>query len=310
MPYELVDRATNAAHVIPPRGAWLTIGREPPEENDVVRHEQEVSRRHAQLHEARDGVMLRVLSPNGVYKRGERGRIAMDPATGTEPEFLLYDGDQFSLLRPGKFDDDVAFFVRQVSAAAPTPAPPALVDLTGDDSPAADPTPSSRDAASEGAFAPPAPAPRRNPPAATNFDGSPRNSPVAPDADGSLLSAAAGDSLLGDIARFRKAEAADPERAAAAAADESSLLKKTIGTLGTILTYNFFIIIGFFTWFMTGVVAQFGFQQTALIDAFRGAWDYVIQPLLGTHMTLTFLSYGLEKVAAGDGEDEYTKYNR
>ena len=53
MPYELVDRATNAAHVIPPRGAWLTIGREPPEENDVVKHEQEVSRRHAQLHEAR-----------------------------------------------------------------------------------------------------------------------------------------------------------------------------------------------------------------------------------------------------------------
>ena len=165
-------------------------------------------------------------------------------------------------------------------------------------------------------FAAAAPAPAAGagaaaqPACATNFDGSPRNSPVAPDADGSLLSAAAGDSLLGDIARFRKAEAADPERAAAAAADESSLLKKTIGTLGTILTYNFFIIIGFFTWFMTGVVAQFGFQQTALIDAFRGAWDYVIQPLLGTHMTLTFLSYGLEKVAAGDGEDEYTKYNR
>lgn len=42
----------------------------------------------------------------------------MDPATGTEPEFPLRDGKRFSLLRPGKFDDDVAFFVRHVSAAA------------------------------------------------------------------------------------------------------------------------------------------------------------------------------------------------
>ena len=53
-----------------------------------------------------------------------------------------------------------------------------------------------------------------------------------------------------------------------------------------------------------------GAQQTAIIDAFRGSWEVIIMPLLTTHMTLTFLSYGLEKVAAGDGEDEYTKYNR
>ena len=51
------------------------------------------------------------------------------------------------------------------------------------------------------------------------------------------------------------------------------------------------------------MVAQFGAQSFFLINSFRGAWDYLIQPLLTTHMTLTFLSWGLEK-AAGGGEEK------
>lgn len=69
-----------------------------------------------------------------------------------------------------------------------------------------------------------------------------------------------------------------------------------INTLGTVLTFNFFIIIAFFTWFITGVGMQFGAHDEGLINAFRGMWDPLIMPLLTTHMTLTFLSAGLEKL--------------
>ena len=36
---------------------------------------------------------------------------------------------------------------------------------------------------------------------------------------------------------------------------EVTFLQKVIDTLGTVLTYNFFIICGFFLWFLTGVGA-------------------------------------------------------
>lgn len=108
------------------------------------------------------------------------------------------------------------------------------------------------------------------------------------------------DSLAADVERFRAAKA---EKVAASGDDpeEFSLLDSTINTLGTVLTYNFFIIITFFAWFLTGVAFQFGAQQYAIINAFRSCWDFLIMPLLTTHMTLTFLSFGLEKMA---GEKE------
>ena len=90
-----------------------------------------------------------------------------------------------------------------------------------------------------------------------------------------------------------------PSRPGSAGQEEGALYK-TIDTLGTVLTYNFFIICSFFLWFLTGVVAQFGAGNVAIMNSFRAAWDVLIQPLLGTHMLLTFISYGLEKVAAAD----------
>ena len=70
-----------------------------------------------------------------------------------------------------------------------------------------------------------------------------------------------------------------------------------INALGTVLTYNFFIIIGFFLWFLVGVGLQFGAQDTTVIGAFQAFWDKLILPLLSTHMLLTFLSAGLERLA-------------
>ena len=83
---------------------------------------------------------------------------------------------------------------------------------------------------------------------------------------------------------------------------EDTLLQKTINTLGTVLTYNFFIIISFFVWFVAGVGAQFGLKDFTIIDGFKGCWGWLIQPLLTTHMTLTFLSAGLEKLSGNEKE--------
>jgi hypothetical protein len=77
----------------------------------------------------------------------------------------------------------------------------------------------------------------------------------APDDDGRLADGweATGrkESLLADIEQFKR-------QAPVAAPAEETMLDKTISTLGTILTFNFFVIISFFLWFLTGVGAQFG----------------------------------------------------
>ena len=47
---------------------------------------------------------------------------------------------------------------------------------------------------------------------------------------------------------------------------------------------------------LTARATHFGNTRQA-IESFRGAWDLIILPLLTTHMTLTFLSAGLERIA-------------
>ena len=105
-------------------------------------------------------------------------------------------------------------------------------------------------------------------------------------------------SLAADLARFKADPNLNPQREGDS---EPTMMQNVINTLGKILTFNFFIIIGFFTWFLTGVAMQFGADNTAIIEAFRSYWDVLIMPLLTTHMTLTFLSAGLERIG---GEKE------
>jgi len=100
------------------------------------------------------------------------------------------------------------------------------------------------------------------------------------------------DRLAADVARFK-----DENVNTTSMNDEQGILQKVIDTLGTVLTYNFFIIIGFFIWFLAGVGLQFGAKELAVIGAFRSLWDPLILPLLSTHMGLTFLSAGLERLA-------------
>ena len=119
---------------------------------------------------------------------------------------------------------------------------------------------------------------------------------------------AAEERLAEDIARFKVERGLSPnvgldEPGGGNYADASDYdeevgtLQNVINTLGNVLTVNFFIIIAFFTWFLAGVGAQFGAENFVLINAFRSCWDVLILPLLSTHMALTFLSFGLEKVA-------------
>jgi len=98
------------------------------------------------------------------------------------------------------------------------------------------------------------------------------------------------EALAADIARFEAKRSAEYESAS------SGALSKAIGVLGTVLTYNFFVVVAFFLWFVVGVAFQLLADDATVIGAFRSVWDVLILPLLSTHMALTFLSFGLEKV--------------
>jgi hypothetical protein len=103
------------------------------------------------------------------------------------------------------------------------------------------------------------------------------------------------EDLLEDISEFRRT------RDTSGDTEKNAQLKKAVSVLGTILSYNFVIIVGFFLWFITGCAVKFGLKSDVVIDAFTGLWEWLVLPLLSTHMALTFLSAGIEKFA-GIGE--------
>jgi hypothetical protein len=103
------------------------------------------------------------------------------------------------------------------------------------------------------------------------------------------------EDLMGDIERFRNRPPSED-----AAKPDSGLrtgLQTVSSGLGTLLSYNFIIIVAFFLWFLLGIVSAYGFKNEGLIREFQGRWDGLIFPLLTTHMTLTFVSKGIEMAA-------------
>ena len=104
------------------------------------------------------------------------------------------------------------------------------------------------------------------------------------------------DKLIADAARFR-------ERGIVGEAAPENPVQGLINVLGTVLGFNFVVIVGLFLWFLSGVFSLYALDNDTIIIAVKAAFDPFILPLLSTHMGLTFLSYGLEK-AFGEGDPE------
>ena len=141
------------------------------------------------------------------------------------------------------------------------------------------------DAAAGLPAAPPAAAAPAPAPPAMAFDAAPP--PRAPTAE---------DKLIVDAARFR-------ERGIVGEAAPENPVQGLINVLGTVLGFNFVVIVGLFLWFLSGVFSLYALDNDTIIIAVKAAFDPFILPLLSTHMGLTFLSYGLEK-AFGEGDPE------
>ena len=140
------------------------------------------------------------------------------------------------------------------------------------------PAPASAAAAPAATAAPPAP------PAMAFDQAPPARAPTAE------------DKLIADAARFR-------ERGIVGEAAPENPVQGLINVLGTVLGFNFVVIVGLFLWFLSGVFSLYALDNDTIIIAVKAAFDPFILPLLSTHMGLTFLSYGLEK-AFGEGDPE------
>jgi hypothetical protein len=49
---------------------------------------------------------------------------------------------------------------------------------------------------------------------------------------------------------------------------------------------DFFVVVGFFGWFVVGAVSKSAFDNSVVIDSFTDVWTPVIQPALGMYVTV------------------------
>lgn len=68
-------------------------------------------------------------------------------------------------------------------------------------------------------------------------------------------------SMLDDIAEFKKERSRNVSPAEDA---KNAQLKQVVSVLGTVLSFNFVIIISFFLWFVAGCVGKFAFEVRVL----------------------------------------------
>lgn len=101
--------------------------------------------------------------------------------------------------------------------------------------------------------------------------------------------------LLADIERFRSTET--PKEVV-----KADVLDTIVDGLGVVLSINFVVIVVLFSWFLWGVFSLYALENDATITLVKASFDPIILPILSTHMALTFLSAGLERLA-GRGQD-------
>lgn len=99
--------------------------------------------------------------------------------------------------------------------------------------------------------------------------------------------------LKRDIERFKQQSSTTP-------ATEPSALEGIVSVLGVILSVNFAIIVALFGWFVWGVFSLYTLKNDSVITLVKASFDPVILPILSTHMGLTFLSAGLERLVSPD----------
>lgn len=100
--------------------------------------------------------------------------------------------------------------------------------------------------------------------------------------------------LKADIERFKKASASSPREGSGGA------MQQTLKGLSLVLGVNFVVIFLLFLWFLWGVFSLYALKDDSVIILVKASFDPFILPLLSTHMGLTFLSAGLERVAGSN----------
>lgn len=88
--------------------------------------------------------------------------------------------------------------------------------------------------------------------------------------------------LKQDIARFKAVEQAEAKPGAEEEVGGlAGLGQKASSALEKVLVADFFVVLAFLAWFLTGVVFKSVFDDRSVLDGFNAIWTPVIQPALG-----------------------------